>query len=84
MLLPLAEFQYNNHVHSTTQQTPFMLNTGWHPQMGIEPHQAESQLETVNDFWDWMDSMLSEARSMLAKAKEDITPANTEFWLWSR
>ena len=27
-LLPLAEFQYNNHVHSTTQQTPFMLDTG--------------------------------------------------------
>ena len=30
-LLPLAEFQYNNHVHSATQQTPFMLDTGWHP-----------------------------------------------------
>ena len=27
-LLPLAEFQYNNHVHSATQQTPFMLDTG--------------------------------------------------------
>ena len=27
-LLPLAEFQYNNHVHSTTQQTLFMLDTG--------------------------------------------------------
>ena len=26
-LLPLAEFQYNNHVHSATQQTPFMLDT---------------------------------------------------------
>ena len=41
-LLPLAEFQYNNHVHSATQQTPFMLDTGQHPQMGFEPHQAES------------------------------------------
>ena len=27
-LLLLAEFQYNNHVHSATQQTPFMLDTG--------------------------------------------------------
>ena len=27
-LLPLAKFQYNNHVHSATQQTPFMLDTG--------------------------------------------------------
>ena len=36
-LLPLAEFQYNNHVHSATQQTPFMLDTGRHPRMGFEP-----------------------------------------------
>ena len=49
-LLPLAEFQYNNHVHSATQQTPFMLDTSRHPQMGFEPHQPESQLETVNEF----------------------------------
>ena len=41
-LLPLAEFQYNNHVHSATQQTPFMLDSGRHPRMGFEPHQAES------------------------------------------
>ena len=29
-LLPLAEFSYNNHVHSSTQQTPFLLDTGRH------------------------------------------------------
>jgi len=27
-LLPIAEFQHNNHVHSATQQPPFLLNTG--------------------------------------------------------
>ena len=26
-LLPIAEFQHNNHVHSTTQQPPFLLDT---------------------------------------------------------
>ena len=26
-LLPLAKFQYNNHVHSATQQTPFVRAT---------------------------------------------------------
>ena len=41
-LLPLAKFQYNNHVHSATQQTPFMLDTGQHPQMGFEPRQPGS------------------------------------------
>ena len=27
-LLPLAEFSDNNHVHSSMQQTPFLLDTG--------------------------------------------------------
>ena len=27
-LLPLAEFQYNNHVHSSTQHPPFLLDGG--------------------------------------------------------
>jgi len=27
-LLPIAEFQHNNHVHSATQQPPFLLDTG--------------------------------------------------------
>ena len=49
-----------------------MLDTGRHPQMGFEPHQAESRLETVNEFQDRMDSMLSEARLVLGKAKEDM------------
>ena len=71
-LLPLAEFQSNNHIHSATQQTPFMLDSGRHPWMGFEPHQAESRLETVNEFWDQMDSTLVEAKSALAKAKDDM------------
>jgi hypothetical protein len=29
--LPVAEFAYNNHVHSSTQQTPFFSNYGFHP-----------------------------------------------------
>jgi hypothetical protein len=38
-LLPLAEFAYNNHVHSSTQQTPFFLDTSRHLRMGFEPNQ---------------------------------------------
>ena len=71
-LLPMAEFQYNNHVHASTHQTPFMLDTGRHPRMGFEPQQNPSRLETVNEFKGRMESSLSEARSALVKAKEDM------------
>src|SRR6266700_176015 len=55
-LLPLAEFSYNNHIHSSTQQTPFLLDTGRHPQMGFEPHQLPSRVKAVNEFTDQMKS----------------------------
>src|SRR5258708_248388 len=35
--LPLAEFAYNNRVHSATRHTPFKLDSGQYPQMGLEP-----------------------------------------------
>jgi hypothetical protein len=34
-LLPMAEFQYNNHIHSSTQQTPFFLDSGTTPMYGL-------------------------------------------------
>jgi hypothetical protein len=67
----MAEFQYNNHIHSSTQQTPFFLNLGQHPQMGFEPQQL-SRLESVNEFTDRMKLALEEAKSALAKAKDDM------------
>jgi hypothetical protein len=30
-LLPLGEFAYNNHIHTSTQHSPFFLNMGRHP-----------------------------------------------------
>jgi len=36
-LLPMAEFQHNNYVHSTTQQTLFLLDTRRLPCMGFKP-----------------------------------------------
>jgi len=71
-LLPLAEFSYNNHVHSSTQQMPFLLDTGQHPQMGFEPHQPPSHVEAVNEFTNRMKDTLEEAKSALAKAKDDM------------
>src|SRR3979490_1168499 len=71
-LLPMAKFQYNNHVHSATQQTPFMLVTGRHPRMAFDPREPESRTETVNEFRNRMEKSLEEAKSALAKAKDDM------------
>jgi hypothetical protein len=70
-LLPMAEFQYNNHIHASTQQTPFFLDSGHHPRMGFEPQQP-SQLESVNEFTDRMKLALEEAKAALTKAKDDM------------
>jgi len=70
-LIPLAEFAYNNHVHSLTQQTPFFLDTGRHPRMGFEPHQPHSKVEAVNKFTDQMKATL-EAKSVLTKSKDEM------------
>jgi hypothetical protein len=70
-LLPLGEFSHNNHVHSSTQQTPFIVDTGRHPRMGFEPQQPHSKLESVNEFADRMAQGLEEAKAALTKAKDE-------------
>jgi len=72
-LLPIAEFQHNNYVHSAMQQPPFLLDTGRIPHMGFEPSQAPSRLETVNEFTERMKSATEESKSAIRKVQEDIT-----------
>jgi len=71
-LLPMAEFQHNNHVHSATQQSPFLLDTGRVPRMGFEPQQNHSDLETVNEFMKRMRAVIDEAKSTIHKAQDDM------------
>ena len=54
------------------QHTPFLLDTGQHPQMGFELHQLPSKVETVNKFTNQMRDMLEEAKSALTKAKDNM------------
>src|SRR6516164_8623968 len=54
-LLPMAEFQHNNHIHSAMQTTPFLLDSGHAPRMGFKPH-TPSQVEAVNKFMECMKS----------------------------
>jgi hypothetical protein len=69
--LPTGEFQYNNTVHSSTQQTPFMVDTGRHPHMGFEPQQPRSTLELANEFAERIALGIEEAKVALTKAKDE-------------
>jgi len=71
-LLPMVEFQHNNHVHSATQQPPFLLDTGRLPRMGFEPRQNPSSLETVNEFMEKMRTAIEEAKSAICKTQDDM------------
>ena len=75
------EFQYNNHVHSTTQQPPFLLDTGQVPCMGFKPGQQRSHLESVNEFKECMEGALEEDKAALAKSKDDMTKYYN--WRWT-
>jgi transposase InsO family protein len=70
-LLPMCEFAYNNHIHSSTQQTPFMLDTGSHPRMGFEPSNPPIEAEGAAEFAERMEKSLEEAKSALDKAKAE-------------
>jgi len=69
-LLLTAEFQYNNHIHSSNSTDTVPTGHRQHPRMGFEPTQSPSHLETVNEFTDRMHSALTEAKSALAKAQD--------------
>ena len=70
-LLPLAEFQHNNHVHSATQHPPFLLDTGRLSRMGFKPRRNPSSLEMVNEFTERMRTAIEEAKSTIRKAQDD-------------
>jgi len=71
-LLPMAEFQHDNHVHSATQQPPFLLDTRRIPRMGFEPQQNHSDLEMVNKFTERMRASINKAKSVIHKAQDNM------------
>jgi hypothetical protein len=67
----MGEFCYNNAKHSSTLQTPFMVNTGRHPHMGFEPQQPCSMLELANEFVECIALGIEEAIVALTKAGDE-------------
>ena len=69
--LSLAEFSYNNRVQASTRQSPFMLNYGKHPRLGVEPLR-DVEHASVENFAQKMDSAKKEAEAALHQAAEDM------------
>ena len=65
--LPITEFAYNNHIHSSTHRTPFELDTGQHPHMGTE-FPCTSTIEAADAFVSHMAQMQEEAKAALSHA----------------
>jgi hypothetical protein len=47
--LPMAQFAYNNTVHSTTGETPFFANYGYNPVLIGEPQNKETVSEEAEE-----------------------------------
>src|SRR5258705_408824 len=69
--LPLAEFAYNNKVHAATHQTPFELDVGQHPRLGVEPTRT-STVEAMDTFARRLDCAQEEAKATLEQAADDM------------
>ncbi|CAJ2506499.1 Uu.00g006290.m01.CDS01 [Anthostomella pinea] len=78
--LPLAEFASNNAVSSTTKFSPFFVNYGWNPRLGIEPPLPRPPNLSKDETREWdkadkhaelMKDLLDQLRHNMAQAQED-------------
>ena len=69
--LLIAEFAYNDRVHTSTQTSPFMLDAGQNPQLGFKPIH-ETRLKSLDNFTSRMAQATEEAQAALVKAADDM------------
>src|SRR5260370_24513265 len=62
--LPLAGFAYNNKIHAVMCWTPFELDAGQHPHLGVEPTRMLT-VEAVDTFTRQLDCAQGEVKAAL-------------------
>ena len=67
-LLPLAEFAYNNSTHASTQETPFYINYGHHPKIGMLPAWRRESL-VAKDFAKQLEELHTTMKMHLEQAQ---------------
>jgi hypothetical protein len=69
LLLPLAEFAYNNAPSATTGISPFFANKGYHPNITVHP-ERDLTSNRAREFAIDLDQLHQELREHIAAAQE--------------
>src|SRR5258705_10599921 len=72
MLLPMAEFAYNNATNPTMGGSPFFANKGYHPEFTVDPQANTSSAEAQ--------TFVVDLECTQAELKENITQAQERHW----
>jgi len=67
----MAEFAYNNKVHTGTEVLPFKANNGQDPRMGFEMRK-KGKYKGAEKFAEMMKSVQEEAKAVLQKVQEEM------------
>ena len=74
--LKVAQFSYNNTVHSAHGQTPFFAAQGRHPYSGLNPR-AKDTVPAATSYAEQLEKVHEEVKAALERSKEEMKATTT-------